>query len=76
MAISTHPVDAQYFASRSAAKAAAGRTRKVVRLGTFQGGSFGCYPRQLENGRYVGQHVGPGGYGPIPCVTVWMVTAK
>lgn len=74
--ISTHPTDAQYFGSRSAAREAAGRSRRVIRLGTFSGGSFGVYPPQRSNGLYVGQRVGPGGSGPIPLVTVWMVTAK
>jgi hypothetical protein len=76
MAISTHPADARYFSSRSAARRAAGRGDRVIRLGAFQGGSFGCYPRILANGRYVGQRSGPGGYGPIPAITVWMVTAR
>jgi hypothetical protein len=46
---------------------------RVIRLGVFQGGSFGCYPRLTGTGRYVGQLVGPGGLGPIPEVTVWRV---
>lgn len=74
--LTSHPTDARYFASRSAARANCGRGERVIRLGSFSGGSFGCYPKQLENGRYVGQVIGPGGFGPIPSVVVWMVTAK
>jgi hypothetical protein len=74
--ISTHPTDARYFASRSHAYDQKRSSEKVVRLGSFAGGSFGCYPPILGNGRYAGQKVGPGGYGPIPSVTVWMTTAK
>lgn len=76
MAVSSHPADARYYASRAAARRAAGRGDRVIRLGTFAGGSFGCYPPVTSTGRYVGQLVGPGGYGPVPHVTVWMVTAR
>lgn len=74
--ISTHPTDARYFSSREQARAAASSDEKTIRLGWFQGGSFGCYPKMRHNGLYVGQRVGAGGSGPIPSVCVWMVTAK
>lgn len=73
--LTSHPADARYFPSRAQAKAARKPGERIVRLGSFAGGSFGCYPKQLSNGRYVGQASGPGGLGPIPGVTVWMVTA-
>lgn len=76
MAISTHPSDARYYSSRAAARAARRHGERVIRLGSFQGGSFGCYPRMLDTGRYVGQYAGPGGLGQIPPVTVWMVTSR
>lgn len=76
MAISTHPASAQYFASRGQARDNCGPGQKIVRLGVFAGGSFGCYPPLKDNGLYVGQSVGPGGSGPIPSVTVWMVCDK
>lgn len=76
MAISTHPADARYFASRAAARENCRPGERVIRLGVFQGGSFGCYPPMKGNGLYIGQRVGPGGSGPIPSVTVWMVTAR
>lgn len=72
MAISTHPADARYFRSRAEARKAAGKAQRVVRLGTFAGGSFGVYPPQRGNGLYVGQVPG----GPTPLVCVWMVTAR
>lgn len=74
--ISTHPTDARYFASRAAARSAKRSNERVIRLGSFAGGSFGCYPPIKENGLYVGQRVGPGGSGPIPSVVVWMTTAR
>lgn len=74
--ISTHPSDARYFASRQEAREARHQGERVVRLGTFAGGSFGCFPRQKANGLYVGQLTGPGGAGPIPSVVVWMTTAE
>lgn len=76
MAISTHPTDARYFGSRRLAREARRSGETVIRLGTFAGGSFGVYPRQKDNGLYVGQRVGPGGSGPVPHVTVWMTTAR
>ena len=74
--LTSHPADARYFGSRSKARAAAKSSEKVIKLGTFAGGSFGVYPPLRRNGLYVGQKVGLGGTGPIPHVTVWMVTAK
>lgn len=74
--ITSHPSDARYFGSRREAMRARARGEKVVRLGSFAGGSFGVYPRQKANGLYVGQLVGPGGTGPTPHVTVWMTTAR
>ena len=74
--MTSHPTGATYYASRSAARAAAGRGDKVVRLGAFAGGSFGVHPPQLPNGRFRGQRVGSGGFGPVPSVVVWMVAPK
>lgn len=74
MAITSHPGNARYFRSRSLARAACGKGEKVRRLGVFAGGSFGVYPPILGNGRYRGQLRGMGGFGPIPMVTVWMVS--
>lgn len=70
--ITSHPTDARYFASRSAARAACRHGDKVVRLGWFAGGSFGVYPPQKDDGVYVGGVHG----GPMPSIIVWMVTAK
>lgn len=70
--LTSHPTDARYFASRAAARAACSRNEKIVRLGSFAGGSFGCYPPQKANGIYVGSVAG----GPMPSIIVWMVTAK
>lgn len=44
--ITSHPVDARYFGSRAAAQAAAGKSEKVVRLGSFASGSFGVSARR------------------------------
>ena len=70
--ITSHPTDARYFASRSAARQNCRKGEKVVRLGTFAGGSFGCHAPQKENGVYVGSVPG----GPEPLIIVWMVTAR
>ncbi len=70
--ITTHPTDARYFSSRKQARAAKRQSEKIVRLGRFAGGSFGCYPPIKENGLYVGQVPN----GPIPMITVWMTTKK
>jgi hypothetical protein len=64
-----------YFSSRAEAREFAHQNGgRVERLGTFEGGSFGCYPRVTQTGRYVGQRIGPGGLGPIPRVTIWRMT--
>jgi len=66
--ITTHPSDACYFACRSAARKAAKRGERVIRLGSFARGSFGPYGRTTSSGQPVG--------GPNTLITVWMVTNR
>ena len=66
--MTSHPPDARYFASRSAARLAAGAGERVIRLGRFADGSFGCHAPRKPNGQTVG--------GPNAIITVWMTTAQ
>jgi hypothetical protein len=70
--ISTHPTDARYFPSRAAARANCRRGERVIRLGVYQWGSFGCYGPLRANGIPVGGSA----HGAPPSICVWMVTAK
>lgn len=72
MALSSHPTDARYFPSRSQARDACRMGERVIRLGCFADGSFGCYGPRKSNGIPVGGTAG----GPAPSIIVWMVTAK
>ncbi len=70
--LTSHPTDARYFASRSAARDNCRHGERVIRLGSFAWGSFGCYGPLKPNGIPVGASAG----GAPPNIIVWMVTAK
>jgi len=66
--ISTLPAQARYFGSRTAAMQDRKHGERVIRLGRFSNGSYGCYARQTSSGQYYG--------GANPLITVWMVVDK
>ena len=70
--ITSHPVGTQYFPSRAAARANCQSNQRVVRLGCFVWGSFGCYGRLTESGQPVGALAG----GQPPQLIIWALMPK
>ena len=68
----SHPTGTRYFASRNAARTSCGRSERVVRLGSFAWGSFGCYGQLTQSGQPVGASVG----GQPPQIIIWAVIPK
>lgn len=56
------------FCSREEARAHAGPNEKVVKVGVFANGSYGCWAPRTMSGQPVG--------GPNVLVTIWKVVPK